>query len=362
MNKKLLLLLVLVLVLFFDVYRHRDWLWLRPQESWAPLKSEEPAFTPTCDVTFRLLRERKFAELEALTSEHRGRNVKLGECDLLTLDTFYGYFDFSSSTPDAYWESVASQLREWAKAYPESPTPLVALGNLYINFGWNARGNGYADTVTEQGSKLLDERVRQAKGYLEQAAALKIQDPCIYQDLVGVALSLSDLPREYMEQAYERGVALEPNFVSTYRAKANYLLPRWYGAPGEWEAWLKKAADDRGGKEGDIIYAWVASDVARTEYEDFFHKTGADYPRMKRGFEAALGLDGKNNYDTNLNYLGFFACMAGDRDTAVNSFKRMEGHWMQSIWVSSSYFNRCRAWAADPILNANPGPNPYAVR
>jgi hypothetical protein len=362
MNKKLWLLIVLGLVLAFDVYRYRNWFWPKPEESWTPPRSEGPAFTPTRDETFRLLKERKFDQLEALASKHRGRNVKLGECDLLTLETFYSYFDFNSSTPDDYWESIASQLEEWAKAYPESPTPLVALGDLYINFGWHARGHGYADSVTQQGWKLFDERFRKAQRYLEQAADLRIQDPCTYQELIRVALGLGSLSRDYMEQAYERGVALEPNFVSTYRAKANYLLPRWYGAPGEWEAWLKKAADDRGGKEGDIIYAWVAGAVARTEYEDFFHKTAADYPRMRRGFEAALGLDGKNNYDANLNYLGFFACIAGDRDTAKNCFERMAGHWMQSIWVSSAYFNRCRAWATDPILNANPGPNPYAVR
>jgi hypothetical protein len=361
MNKKLWL-LVLLLVLFFDVYRNTDWFHPKPEVAWSPLKEEEPAFTPTYDETFRLLKEGKFDQLEVLTSKHRGRNVKLGECDVMTLETFYDYFDFNSSTPDAYWESIASQLREWAKAYPESPTPLVALGNLYVNFGWSARGHGYADSVAQQGWKLFDERVRNAKGYLEQAAALKNQDPCAYRELINVALGLSDLPREYMEQAYERGVALEPNFVSTYRAKANYLLPRWYGSPGEWEAWLKKAADDRGGKEGEIIYAWVASAVARTEYEDFFHNTAADYLRMKRGFEAALGLPGKKNYDANLNYLCFFACIDKDRDTAESCFKRMNGHWMESIWVSSAYFNRCRTWAADPILNANPGPNPYGVR
>jgi len=361
MNKKTWL-LILGLIVFFDAYRYRDWLWPKAEGTWTPPKPDEPVFTPTRDETFRLLGERKFDQLEALTSKHRVRNVKLGECDVMTLETFYDYFDFNSSTPDAYWESIASQLEEWAKAHPESPTPLVALGSLYINFGWKARGGGYVDTVTDQGWKLLEERVRKAKGCLEQAAALKIQDPCTYRKLITVALGLSDLPRDYMEQAYKRGVALEPNYISTYYAKANYLLPRWYGAPGEWEAWLKQAADDRGGREGDIIYAWVASNVARLEYEDFFHNTAADYPRMKRGFEAALGLDGQGNFDVNLNYLGFFACIAGDRDTAVNCFKRMNGHWMQSIWVSRTYFNRCLAWATDPITNANPGPNPYAGR
>lgn len=328
----------------------------------APVVSKEPAFIPTRDDTFRLLKERKFDQLESLTSKHRVRNVQLGKCDEETLDIFYGYFDFNSSVPDAYWESIASQLEEWAKAYPQSPTPLVALGYLYIRFGWIARGSGYTDTVSQEGWRLLDQRVRKAKGYLEQAAALKIQDPCIYPALIKVALGLSDLPRDYMEQAYERGVALEPNYLTTYYAKAHYLLPRWYGARGEWEAWLKKAADDRGGKEGDIIYAWVASDVAYLEYQDFFHNTAADYPRMERGFEAALGLDGPENYSINLNYSAFFACIEGDHNAAGAYFKRIDGHWLRSIWKSKIYFKLCQAWAANPVLNAYPGPNPYAVR
>lgn len=362
MDKKLWLLILLGAIVLLEGYRHRDSLFPKPEKAWTPQTSNETDFSPTRPETFLLLEGRKFDQLEALIQKHRGLPIKLGNCDETTPEIFYGYFDFSSSVPDSRWESIASLLQEWAKAYPKSPTPLAALGELYINYGWKARGSGYADTVSPQGWELLKERLTKAKGYLERAAALQMQDPCLYSALITVAMGLSDLPRDYMESAYERGVAVAPYYMPTYYAKANYLLPRWYGARGEWEAWLKKAADDRGGKEGDIIYAWVASYVSGLEYQDFFHLTAADYPRMKRGFEAALELTGPKEASINLNYLCFFACLAGDRSTAKKCFQRMDGHWLQSIWGSKTYFDRWRAWVANPILNASPGPNRYDVQ
>jgi len=294
-----------------------------------------------------MVAEGKFDRLEKLTKRHRKKHLLLVHQtnEENGLERFYDYFtDFDPAASDEGWENIPPTLVKWALAYPESPTPLISLGFFYVSFGWKARGTGYADTVTGQGWTLLHERVAKAKIYLEKAAALPIQDPNAYVGLIDVAQGL-DLPREYMEAAYERGVALEPNYLPLYLHKATYLLPRWHGARGEWETWLKKTADAVGGEDGDILYKSVAHYVADVEGEEFFHITAADYSRMKRGFEVILARYGQKTPSPNLNALCYFACIASDRTTAENCFQRIGNHWVKGVWGSEANFNRWHAWA-----------------
>jgi hypothetical protein len=360
MDKRVWLFTLLAVVLAAEGYRHRAWFLPKPKDAAAVVGTEDVPYIPSRNDAFRLLQECKFDELETLSAKHRARDLKLDCSGLDTLNEFYDYFNFDDSASDAYWESIAHCLEQWAQAHPESPTPLVTLGHLYLNFGWKARGNGWADTVTDQGWRLFGERLQKAKGYLDRAAALKIQDPCTYPALITVALGLNS-PREEMESAYNRGVALEPNYLELYYTKGYYLLPRWYGEKGEWEAWLKTVADARGGEEGDILYAWIAARQANMEHEDFFRRTDANYERMQRGFAAALERWGQATPSFNLNNICCFACIKGDRETARKYFKRIGGQWMKFVWKDRAYFDRCQAWAENPTLNAYPGPDPYAL-
>ena len=46
-----------------------------------------------------------------------------------------------------------------------------------------------------------------------------------------------------MEDDFAKGLALNPDYTPIYSAKAEYLLPRWNGEPGDWESCVTPAAD-----------------------------------------------------------------------------------------------------------------------
>jgi hypothetical protein len=305
----------------------------------APLRAAE--LPPRQEVVDMLWHER-FDELEKLTGELR--QAKLGfYAGYSDLSRVYGFLEGPGrKAEDSVWKEYILKLEKWAEAYPQSPTPLVALGNTYKDWAWKARGGGVSDTVSKQGWKLFGDRLDNARRYLRDAAKLPVKDPEVYHALITVAMGLG-WPREEMEAVFRKGVEVEPNYLQLYTAKAYYLLPRWHGEPGEWEAFAQEAADGRGGEEGDILYMSIARSQAWSEGGRFFRSTRISYARMKRGFEASLRR--YPDYVWEMNSFCYFACIAGDRETAKSLFSSIGGRWEKDVWRQHDSFVRWQKWA-----------------
>jgi hypothetical protein len=304
-----------------------------------PLRTAE---LPRSQEVVDMLWHDRFDELEKLTSDLRKEKLEF-YAGYSKLSTVYGYLDGPGrKADDSVWKEYISKLEKWAAAYPQSPTPLVALGNTYKDWAWKARGGGYGDTVTRQGWKLFEDRLDNARRYLKSADRLPTKDPEIYHALVTVAMGLG-WPREEMEAVFNKGVEIEPNYLQLYHAKAYYLLPRWHGEPGDWEAFAKEAADARGGEEGDILYMAIARSQAWSEGSELFGNTRISYARMKRGFEASLRCH--PNYVWEMNSFCYFACIAGDRETAKDHFNKINGRWEKEVWGQQGKFVQWQNWA-----------------
>ena len=303
-------------------------------------RADPPPHAPGRDETFSLLDERKFASLEKITTGLRDARTGFYNGWPL-IHVFYEKLSFS--TPDdKVWSRYIGLLEDWQAAYPDSPTPRIALANLYRDYAWQARGSGYADTVTADGWKLFDERLKKAQALLDEARALKTQDAeaCYSQVIVAKGLGL---PREKMEDAFNRGVEIDPDFTPLYSAKAEYLLPRWHGADGDWQAFATEAADKRKGDDGDILYMFIVRSVAYTEGDDLFTDARLSYERMKRGFLASRSRYPGNRFE--LNSFCYFASIAKDRPTAAKMFTLIGERYDRDVWGNREEFNRWRDWA-----------------
>jgi hypothetical protein len=121
----------------------------------------------------------------------------------------------------------------------------------------DARGTGFADTVTESGWKLFKGRTAKSRQILEQASALSAKDPEWYAAMQDVALAQSWEPAA-RQALFEQAVKFEPAYYYYYRIYANSILPKWGGKDGEVSKFLQKAADQIGGDAGDNLYFRVA--------------------------------------------------------------------------------------------------------
>jgi hypothetical protein len=107
--------------------------------------------------------------------------------------------------------------------------PLLTKGRAYLSFAWQARGTGYADTVKENGWKLMGERLDIAAIALEAAWKLDSKDKRICREMMRVELGKGrGLP--HLEVWFQRGMKLDSGDYDLCSEKLESLRPRWYGS------------------------------------------------------------------------------------------------------------------------------------
>jgi hypothetical protein len=306
---------------------------------------------PSRAESFAMIDAGDFAKLEKITG--RLREARTGFYNgWPPLHTFYNQLSFS--TPDdSVWQRYIGSFSRWQDAFPESPTPRIALANLYREYAWQARGSGWSNSVTEEGARLFGERLATAQGILEEARSLKTRDAEACFCLLIVARGLG-LPRSVVDDALNEGLSINPDYTPLYAAEATYLLPRWCGQPGDWEAFASQAADKRGGDDGDLLYMFIVRSVAFAEGANLFKNTNASYPRMKKGFLVSRSRYPKNAWE--LNSFCYFASIAGDAPTATALFKQIGDHYEGEVWGNAKDFDfwRDRFGGAPPAEPPRP--------
>ncbi len=233
----------------------------------------------------RLLAAAKYNELEALYA-------KVAEGPFAITDSWSdlcGYFEgFGpySKKGDAEWKAREEMIKKWVESHPDSTPARLMQATFYMDYAWKARGTGFASSVSPEGRKLFKERRGRA---LEVLAASPVS---VTTSLYGVYLAAGirapgdfEEARRLLDEVTER----EPGFFPAYNLMGNYLLPRWFGKPGELEYYAAGVAERLGGAEGDILYARLLGSAANREEDKFVVLHHPDYARMVRGYETWLG-------------------------------------------------------------------------
>jgi hypothetical protein len=288
-----------------------------------------------------------YAELDTLAGQLRSQRLRF-KGGAWQLNTFYKTVGSPGSltATDAEWESRIAKLEQWIKVSPASPTPRVALAHAYVRFAWKARGNGLANTVTPQGWVLFRQRVQSARTVLEDAAKTSERDPQWYSEMQTVALA-QGWNRAQVDALAAEALANEPGYYYFAVAEANYLLPKWYGKPGESEQYAEQVANQAGQSEGDATYFQIAAAL------NCCGKTQAralSWPRVKQGFLAIDQLYGATMHERNV--MAWLALRAGDTETAQQMFARIGNDWNESVWKTKALFDASRT--GQPVSRTKP--------
>jgi hypothetical protein len=245
---------------------------------------------------------------------------------------------------DEDWKFHIATLKEWRSAKPESVTARVALAETYINYADHARGQGYANTVSDTGWKLHSERNALAASTLLEAARLKEKCPFWYEVMQHVALG-QGWDKSSARELFEQAVAFEPGYYHFYREYAYYLLPKWYGNPGEPEEFAAEVSKRVSGPEGKFIYFEIASLITCQCDSNDSHMEKLSWPTIKEGYAALGQLYGLSTLKT--NRFAHMAYEAGDQTAAREACAMIGDDWDHQVWRSGANFESARVWASN---------------
>ena len=281
----------------------------------------------------------KFDELEVLATQLRAERARFGNGSWKILQ-FYESLDCRSDEPETMWQLHEQIHEKWDATKPRSITAYVAHANFLTDYAWHARGNKFADKVTKEGWRLFEQRLAQAKELLDRSADFEPKCPMWWHTCMTLAMG-QGWSRDDFEKLFQEAKAFEPQFWGFDVSKATYLLPRWYGQPGEWEYALTLDLNRPNGL-GLETYARVVNALSGY-YENIFRESHASWSQTRDGFELI-----RQRYPDSLAILSEYcrlACSAEDRLSARKLFDELGGRMLKSTWRDQNNFRRRRNWA-----------------
>lgn len=236
-----------------------------------------------------LLKAQKYDEIEAVAAnllKTRAEFVGGG----WKLPCFGRGLCIIESDDDNVWKANNQRLLLWHAQRPQSKLATLMLARSWANGASSARGGEYAYKVKPKQWSGMNRRLSAAAPLFAALLPDIKRSPLVFSGLQQWAI-LGQVPPALYEKAWQDAESAFPGYTPFYIDKAYYLMPRWYGAPGEWEAFAKRSADKIGGIKGDMLYAQIIEDQSENYDTDFFQNNAVSWERTKRGLRALIARD-----------------------------------------------------------------------
>jgi tetratricopeptide (TPR) repeat protein len=314
--------------------------------------SEPSEIARLTDEVRRLVLREQFAALDEMADALRSSKARVpgGGWKLSRFYDAVNRIPSGIESTDRDWQRQFAFFQRWISARPKSITARVALADAYISYAWEARGDGYANTVTQQGWRVFGERMQQAQKALLAGAELPSKCPRWYEVMQQVALA-AGADKNQLRAVFEKAIEFEPDYFAYYQQYARALLPKWTGAPGDTEEFADESYRRVGGKKGAHIYFEIASNLCNRCGD--FSSGGYSWGRIQEGFAAMEELYGV--LPLKLNRFAMLAATYGDKEAAAKAFQRIGPNWDRSVWGTRGRFESQKSWAGLPAASQPSG-------
>lgn len=207
-----------------------------------------------------------------------------------------------------------------AEARPDSNVTLLIKGQVYISYAWDARGGGYANTVTPEGWKLMRERLVEAEVALTRAWEKDPTDAQAPTLMIGVELG-QNKGRPSMEKWFRRAMDADPDNNEACEKKMYYLEPKWHGSA---EAMLGFGRELLAGGNWDarLPFKLIDAHLTLAGYEDkednTYYKNPAVWKDVQAVYVPCLKRRPKSAIDR--SWYAKLACWCGQYGEAKEQF------------------------------------------
>ena len=203
-------------------------------------------------------------------------------------------------------------------------------------YAWCLRGDGFAQSVSDQAFEGFGAKVAEARKVLVAHPAAAI-DPQYYAVMELIDIDQGADKADF-QKLLDRAAAREPDYHTLYFDAYRYFQPQWYGSDGEVEQLARYAAAHTTRAEGLGMYARF-----------YWHALGChcvidrsvDWPTMKQGM-----LDVWTRYPSDWNAANFarISCQMKDSAEARSWFARVRNDYT-AAWTDKDDMRICESMA-----------------
>lgn len=225
----------------------------------------DPSGWSTAQRVGMLLAEGRTEQLELCANELRQIPVHLngrpGQVIFEdVLDHIAGQWARLESEPAS--DEIMQSIAQWYEAGSE--LALLASAERHTTIGSEARGGGYADSVTSQGWATLGDRTQLALQDVKKLLDQGKVTPAAVVQLISCSMTSGNASYHDVEPWLVQAAERYPDDVRPIAAMSNWLLPRWGGSTGEAGAMVAALTARYPAPEGDLVYARTASMLIET--------------------------------------------------------------------------------------------------
>ncbi|MBI5366796.1 MAG: DUF4034 domain-containing protein [Planctomycetes bacterium] len=288
-----------------------------------------------------LLAAGKFAELDQLADRLWQTKAKDDEGEWV-LPRFYDALNAPADEGSAEaWEAHLKRIEGWIADAPGSATARAVHGAALTGYAWDARGGGWAGSVTAEGWKLFHERLHAAREVLEIGLKLPNPVPGLYSALLTVGMGQSWKPDAH-DRIFRAAVAFEPTDWDFYYRRAQYLHKRWFGAYGEWEQFALASGESLRATHGLALYAMIVKQMSGLHGDRLFADNALSWPHLDEGFRDLKKLVPGSLW--NANFHAWCAWVMQDRASAARIGPPPGGRYYGAVWGDESAPAAFEAW------------------
>ncbi len=240
------------------------------------------------------------------------------------------------------WDASLAKVNALKKAFPDAPFSVLAEAQYWAYYAWDARGSGYAASVTPDGWRLFKERMENAEKVLVGNKAVGSTLPNWYELMIEVHTALGHSADE-RNTTFLEGATRYKTYLQTYITMRNYLEPKWGGSWKAVDSLIDWSVSNTKDTEGQSMYARLYKGVYYNlePGKSIFKETLVKWPRMKAGFEDLMRLYPESK--ANLNDFAALACEAGDKKTFLSLRKKIGKDYIKESWEKNYSLELCEA-------------------
>jgi len=291
-----------------------------------------------------LLKAGRFDDIEARAESLRtsGERWPSGIPKFITF-VHRGFGEVGNKRKAELWEMHIAQLRDWNSARPSSALAPIALAAALAGRGANARGTGWASTVSGEGWRQMASDGSEAYQILRRCPVASRDNPVWYEEMLRALHMLGRERDTEYRNVLEEATRKYPSSYRLYQMGAIHFMARWYGEEGEWQRYAAEATRALPDSIADEFYARIVQDQSHYHRNVFAENPGLSWERTRRGLAAWRERWPASTQPPSA--AANLAWAAGDREACRSAFEGLGDTLDLEIWLGPRSYLAAKAFA-----------------